>query len=99
MQNYIKKTLEYYENNAEDYANQWTDDFLKNYDFTIPDILFGSGVTVKYLIVSEVTILFDTVYWLSLIIKYNKIPPYPIIILVSGLNFVVEGSVKAGRDP
>lgn len=38
MQNYIKKTLEYYENNAEDYANQWTDDFLKNYDFTIPDI-------------------------------------------------------------
>ena len=38
MQEYMKKTMDYYEANAEEYKNQWTDDFLANYDFTIPDI-------------------------------------------------------------
>ena len=38
MQEYMKKTLEYYENNAKNYKNEWTDDFLKNYNFTVPSI-------------------------------------------------------------
>ena len=41
MQEYMKKTLDYYEANAQDYKNQWTDDFLANYDFTIPDIFLS----------------------------------------------------------
>ena len=35
MQEYMKKTLDYYEANAQDYKREWTDDFLANYDFTI----------------------------------------------------------------
>ena len=38
MQEYMKKTLEYYENNAKNYKNEWTDNFLKNYNFTVPGI-------------------------------------------------------------
>ena len=38
MQEYMKKTLDYYENNAETYKQAWTDDFLASYDFTVPNI-------------------------------------------------------------
>ncbi len=41
MKEYMKKTLNYYENNAQEYANNWTDDFLSNYDFTVPDIFLS----------------------------------------------------------
>ncbi len=41
MQDYMKKTLDYYDTNAEDYKREWTDEFLANYDFTIPDIFLS----------------------------------------------------------
>lgn len=41
MPNYIDKTLDYYEKNAENYFKEWNDNFLKNYNFTIPDIFLS----------------------------------------------------------
>ena len=41
MKNYIKDTLEYYDNNIEDYKKLWLNDFSKNYNFEIPDIFLS----------------------------------------------------------
>ena len=37
MLDYIDKTLNYYEENAQSYFKEWNNDFLQNYDFTVPD--------------------------------------------------------------
>lgn len=41
MKEYIKKTLEYYENNANLYKEFWVNEFSKNYNFDIPDIFLN----------------------------------------------------------
>lgn len=41
MEEYIKNTLEYYNNNIENYKQMWLNDFSKNYNFEIPDIFLS----------------------------------------------------------
>ncbi len=41
MKEYIIDTLEYYDNNAENYKKVWLNDFTKNYDFKIPNIFLS----------------------------------------------------------
>ena len=41
MKDYIKNTLEYYDNNIESYKEMWLNDFSSNYNFEIPDIFLG----------------------------------------------------------
>lgn len=41
MKNYIKDTLQYYDNNIENYKQQWLNDFSENYNFEIPDIFLS----------------------------------------------------------
>ena len=97
MEKYMKKTLEYYENNAEDYAKQWTDDFLKNYDFAIPDIFLnylhdddrildlgcGTGRDSKYFLekVYKVTVIDGSKKFCDMASKFLGIP-------VANINFL-----------
>ncbi len=62
MDKYIEDTLNYYDMYAEDYRKEWTDKFISEYDFDVPDIFlnylepgsyildFGCGVgrDIKY---------------------------------------------------
>lgn len=41
MKDYIKDTLNYYDNNIESYKELWLNDFLKNYNFEIPDLFLS----------------------------------------------------------
>jgi len=41
MKNYIKNTLNYYDNNIESYKEMWLNDFSKNYNFEIPNIFLS----------------------------------------------------------
>lgn len=41
MKDYIKNTLDYYDNNIETYKAMWLNDFSKNYNFEIPDIFLS----------------------------------------------------------
>ena len=41
MKSYIKKTLEYYDNNIDAYKEMWLNDFTNNYNFEIPDIFLS----------------------------------------------------------
>ena len=41
MKKYINDTLEYYNSNANSYKEKWNNEFLKNYDFDIPDIFLS----------------------------------------------------------
>ena len=41
MKKYIKDTLNYYDNNLEEYKKLWLNDFNKNYSFDIPDIFLS----------------------------------------------------------
>ena len=41
MKNYIKDTLQYYDDNIESYKQQWLNDFSENYNFEIPDIFLS----------------------------------------------------------
>ena len=41
MKDYIKDTLNYYDNNIDSYKKLWLDDFSSNYNFDIPDIFLS----------------------------------------------------------
>lgn len=41
MKDYIKDTLNYYDNNIDSYKKLWLDDFSSNYNFEIPDIFLS----------------------------------------------------------
>lgn len=41
MENYIKNTLNYYDENINEYVQEWNIDFIKNYNFTDPDIFLS----------------------------------------------------------
>ena len=41
MKDYIKDTLNYYDNNIDSYKSLWLDDFSSNYNFEIPDIFLS----------------------------------------------------------
>ena len=41
MKDYIKDTLDYYDNNIDSYKSLWLDDFSNNYNFEIPDIFLS----------------------------------------------------------
>lgn len=41
MKDYIKDTLNYYDNNIDAYKRLWLDDFSSNYNFEIPDIFLS----------------------------------------------------------
>ena len=41
MKGYIKDTLDYYDNNIENYKQMWLNDFSENYNFEIPDIFLS----------------------------------------------------------
>ena len=41
MKDYIKDTLNYYDNNIDAYKSVWLDDFSNNYNFEIPDIFLS----------------------------------------------------------
>ena len=41
MKDYIKDTLDYYDNNIETYKQMWLNDFSENYNFKIPNIFLG----------------------------------------------------------
>lgn len=41
MANHIDKTLNYYEKNVQNYFKEWNDEFLQNYDFTVPNIFLS----------------------------------------------------------
>ncbi len=41
MKNYINNTLNYYDNNSSKYKNDWTDEFLNNYQFDVPEIFLS----------------------------------------------------------
>lgn len=41
MKDYIKNTLNYYDDNIESYKEMWLNDFSNNYNFEIPDIFLS----------------------------------------------------------
>ena len=41
MKDYIKDTLNYYDDNIDSYKSLWLDDFSNNYNFEIPDIFLS----------------------------------------------------------
>lgn len=41
MKKYMKDTLEYYDNNSEEYYKEWNTDFLENYSFEVPDVFLS----------------------------------------------------------
>ena len=41
MKEYIKDTIDYYDNNSIKYKEMWLDDFNNNYNFEIPDIFLS----------------------------------------------------------
>lgn len=41
MKDYIKNTLNYYDNNIGSYKDMWLNDFSENYNFEIPDIFLS----------------------------------------------------------
>jgi len=41
MKDYIKDTLDYYDNNIETYKQMWLNDFSENYNFKIPNIFLS----------------------------------------------------------